>query len=182
MNRFTSWRKATLRSMVRNLFIYESIRTTLNKAKATKPLADKLIGMAKVNQLSRKRRAFDVLSDHKLVNKLFDDIAPRFAATSGFTRIVRLGNRRGDNAELVIFELTKVEKKERPLKKKRELKPQETKAADEKPVEKTPETKPAQEKTKTAVKEKHTEAQAQKPKGKFLGGIRKIFKKERDSL
>lgn len=181
LNRFTSWRKSTLRSMVRNLLIYQRINTTLHKARATVPLLEKVIGLAKENTLNAKRRAFQILNSHQLVSQLFNEIGPRFAKRkSGFTRIIRLAQRRGDNAQVVIFELTEIKEKEvKKHKKEKETKAQEmieekTETAKEKPAaEKKPE-------TQAAVKEKPPITK--KPTKKFLGGLRNIFKKERDSL
>lgn len=136
---------------------------------------EKLISLAKKNSLSAKRQAYKILNDHKIVSVLFNEIAPRFAnRASGFTRIMGLGLRRGDNAEMVILELTEIKQKEiRKPKKEKEAKPKEETMApgeikerpgEEKPV--TPQRPPAKE----------------KPKKKFFGGIKSIFKKERDSL
>lgn len=174
LNRFTSWRKATLLSLARNLLIHQSIRTTKVKAMAVKPLIEKLITLAKENTLAAKRRAYKILGDHKLVSILFNDMGLRFNnRTGGYVRILNLGPRRGDSAKLAILELTEIKKKEiRKPKKEEEKKPL---PAKEKPVEKI---KP---RTETAVKEeKHPEKK--KPLKKFLGGIRSIFKKERDYL
>lgn len=175
LNRFSSWRAATLKSMARNLLLRQSIKTTKVKAKATQPLVEKLITMAKQGSLSAKRRAFSVLQDHALVNLLFNDIGKRFAGRAGgYTRTIFLGKRRGDNAEMVIFELTEIKKKE--TKKHKKEKPAAKEAAQEE--------KPQEQEKKTAsdiaIKERPREAK--QPKKKFLGGIRKIFKKERDSL
>ncbi len=113
LNRFTSWRKATLISLAKSLFIHQSIKTTKTRASAVKPLVDKLIGLAKENTLAAKRRAYKILGDHKLVSLLFSDMASRFLQRqSGFTRILNLNNRRGDNARMVILELTEIKKKE----------------------------------------------------------------------
>jgi len=152
LNRNTSWRKATLKSLARNLLIQQSIKTTKTKAKAVKPLADKLISLAKLNTLSARRRAFSILGEHRLVSLLFNDIGPRFKdRIGGYSRIISLGARRGDSAELVILELTEIKKKE--LKKP---------------------------KTDVAVKQKPPITK--KPPKKFLGGLRNIFKKKSDSL
>lgn len=168
LNRFTSWRKATINSLARNLLIHQSIRTSLAKARAAVPQIDKLIILSKNNSTAAKRYAFKILGDHKLVNLLFSEIGPRFAnRTSGFTRIINLGSRRGDNAKLVILELTEIKKKEVKKPKKKE------------------ESRPEEEKKAEVTKEKHIEEKppiAKKPTKKFLGGLRTIFKKERDSL
>jgi large subunit ribosomal protein L17 len=175
LNRFTSWRKATVRSLARNVLIYQSIKTTKAKAKAVKPLIDRLISLARNNTIHARRQAFEILGDHKLVGLLFNDIAQRFSSSQGgFTRMLGMGARRGDNAELVILELTELKKKEKRKKKKEKEPEAQTQAPPEKAV---PQQK---EKTETAVKEKPPITK--KPTKKFLGGLRKIFKKERDSL
>lgn len=186
LNRFTSWHKATLISMVKSLFIYQSIKTTLQKAKAARPLAEKLISLAKTNSLARKRRAYKILSDHKLVNLLFNELAPRFSnKLGGYTRILHLGVRRGDNANLAILELTEIKQKAK--------KPKKEKQKEEKPVvkddakaetavEKTAAEKEVKKETKieTIVKEKPRDSK--KPQKKFFWGLKNVFKKERDSL
>lgn len=177
-NRFSSWRKATLRSMARNILIAQRMTTTLAKAKASRPMVEKLITLAKANSLAAKRQAYAILGDHALVAKLFGQIGPRFSKSSGgYTRIIHLGRRRGDDAQLAIFELTQIEikKKAAPAKKAKVGTHAEQKA--EQPGI-SPETKRAA--TETAVKEKPPITQ--KPAKKFLKGIKNIFKKERDSL
>lgn len=180
LNRFTSWHKATLVSLAKNLLIRQSIKTSLVKAKAVKPLVERLIFLAKSNSLAAKRRAFKILCDHKLVSQLFNEIGPRFInRASGFTRTINIGLRRGDNASIVIFELTEIKKKEPKLPKKekeKEIRPPEEGQTIPLKEEKTSQ-KPE---TKVALKEKPPVIK--KPAGKFLGGLRKIFKKQRDSL
>jgi len=109
------------------------------------------------------------------VNLLFNDIGKRFTNRhGGYTRVIFLEKRRGDNAETVLFELTEIKKKE--IKKVKKEKP----AAKEVEQGEKPQAEEKRIKTETAEKER---PQAEKqPKKKFLGGIRKIFKKERDSL
>jgi len=180
LNRFTSYRKATVASLVRSLLTCQSIRTTLHRAKAARSLAEKLISQAKENTLAARRRAFKVLGDHKLVSLLFKDIGPRFTKRQGgYTRIINLGTRRGDSASMVIWELTEIKAKEarKPRKAKEEkIEEVQGEAVTETPVEEKHE-KP---KTQTAVKEHPVVTQ--KPTKKFFGGIKNIFKKERDSL
>jgi len=180
LNRFTSWRKATLFSLGRNLLVYQSIKTTVQKAKATKALVEKLITLAKENSVAAKRNAFKILQDHKLVSLLFNEIAPRFKSkSSGYTRIIGLGARRGDNAQMVILELTEIKKKEtRKPKQEKELKPDKIK---EEKVESKPE-KSIEDKLKTEATLKEKPPISKKPAKKFFGGIKNIFKKERDSL
>ncbi|MDO8662776.1 MAG: 50S ribosomal protein L17 [Candidatus Omnitrophota bacterium] len=180
LNRFTSWHEATLRSLARNLVIYESMRTTLARAKAVRPLAEKLVALAKKNTLSAKREAFAILGDHKLVALLFNEIGPRFAKrASGYTRIINLTKRRGDDAKIVIFELTELKPKVKKVKKVKETKGEEVKESTEVAPKAEVEEKKA-EAQESMLKEKPPVTK--KPVKKFLGGIRNIFKKERDSL
>lgn len=181
MNRFTSWRKATLRSMARNLVIYESMRTSLQKAKALRPVAEKLISLAKQNDLAAKRRAFGILGDHALVARLFSQIGPRFANTAGgYTRIIQIGVRRGDDAPMAIFELVHVEKKKAAPRKKE--KTQKTEAATEDKLPETAGPGPQEKKHDIDVAVKEKPPITKKPSKKFLGGIRSIFRKKSDSL
>ncbi|RJP28863.1 MAG: 50S ribosomal protein L17 [Candidatus Omnitrophota bacterium] len=185
LNRFTSWRKATILSMARNLVIYQRIRTTKAKAKAVRPVIEKLIHLAKKNTLTAKRAAFKILNDHRLVSTLFSEIGPRFAKrTSGYSRILSLGRRRGDDAELVLFELTEIKKPEAKKAKKSKVskEPQEGLKADTsgQAKEHTQQEDSGKQKTEIATKEKPPISK--QPSKKFLGGLRKIFKKERDSL
>jgi large subunit ribosomal protein L17 len=180
LNRFTSWNKATLKSLSISILKNQSIRTTLHRAKAVKPLVDSLIHDAKSNTLAAKRRAFQLLGDHGLVSLLFSDIAARFKKDSGgYTRIISLGRRRGDNAEMVIFELMEIKKKEAKKSKKEKV----TASREEKNTDTVTEITAGEKKSEgnaTAVKEKPPVGK--KPNKKFLGGIKSIFKKERDSL
>ncbi|MFA5156338.1 MAG: 50S ribosomal protein L17 [Candidatus Omnitrophota bacterium] len=180
LNRFTSWYKATMISMARSVLINQSIKTTKHRAMAVKPLVEKLITLAKEDTLTARRRAFQILGDHKLVSALFKDIGPRFAKrTGGYVRVIGLGNRRGDGAEMSILEFTEIKKREVKKPKKEAVKGEEKTAG--KPSEQSAEEHKQKPRTDTAVKEeKHPENK--KPAKKFLGGIRNIFKKERDSL
>ena len=183
LNRFTSWYKATLRSLARSLVINQSIKTTLHKAKAAKPFMERLISLAKRNTVAARREAFKSLGSHKLVSLLFNEIGPRFEKRQGgYSRIIILGNRRGDNAQLAILELTEIKKKE--IKKSKKDKEKEIKPEKEKKPEVIQQEMEQQEKkpeTGIAVKEKPQ--MDKKPTKKFLGGLRGIFRKERrDSL
>lgn len=181
LNRFTSWRKATLVSLVRSLLIHQSIRTTKLKALAVKPLAEKLISLAKKNSLAAKRRSYRILGNHRLVSLLFGDIAARFAnRVGGYTRILNLGRRRGDNAKLVILELTEVKKKEPKKISKKEKEEKREEEAEPEIIKEKPLEEKKPKVTELAVKEKPPITK--KPVKKFLGGLRSIFKKERDSL
>ena len=115
LGRSTGQRNALRRTMIMQLFQYEKIETTLAKAKAIQPEAEKLITMAKnsldgseIDQINARRRAAADLGNASgdIVKKLFDDIAPRFKnRPGGYTRILKLGPRRGDSAEMVLIEL-----------------------------------------------------------------------------
>ena len=181
LNRFTSWRKATLISLAKNILTYESIRTPMHRAKVARPLVEKLISLAKANTLSAKRKAFSILGEHSMVSKLFNEIGPRFKTQGGFTRVIGIGKRRGDDANMVIFELTAKKPKEiKKPKKEKEAKPaEEARKTEEIKAVSAGEKKP-EVSTGAAVKEKHVETK--KPAKKFLGGLRNIFKKERDAL
>ena len=175
LNRFSSWRKATLISLAKNLIIHQSIRTTKIKASAVQPFVEKLITMAKKNTLSDKRQAYKFIGDHKLVSILFNNIGPRFTKREGgYTRIINLGFRRGDGAQVAILELTEIEKKEpKENKKKKGTKDEKTKVDGETVIE---------DKIKTETKDSEKPSAVKKPPKNFLGGIKNIFKKEKDSL
>ncbi len=106
LGRTASHRKALLRNMVSSLFECEKIETTDAKAKELRKVAEKAITWGKRGDLHARRQALRVISSKKTVKKLFDEIAPRFKERrGGYTRIVKAGRRRGDNAPLAIIEL-----------------------------------------------------------------------------
>ena len=182
LNRFTSWRQATLTSLAKALLIHQRIKTTNAKAKAVKPLIEKLISLGKNNSLFAKRQAYRILGDHKLVSMLFKDIAVRFAnRTGGYTRILNFGFRHGDNAQLVILEFTEIKEKV-PKKPKAEAEKKEPQKPEILKEELPEEQSQEEKKTKTEVAVKEKPPISKKPTKKFLGGLRRIFKKERDSL
>lgn len=99
-------RKALLRNQVTSLFIHGKIKTTLQKAKETRRWAEKMITLGKNGTVAARREAFKFLADRKMVNRVFDEIAPLFKdRNGGYTRIYRLWRRRGDNAEMAMLEL-----------------------------------------------------------------------------
>ena len=107
LSRDPAHRKAMLRTMSKQLIQHERIRTTQPKAKALKPEFEKLITLAKRGDLHARRQALSTLQNDKFaVHKLFEEIAPRYAQRpGGYTRIVKLGPRRSDSAEMVFLEL-----------------------------------------------------------------------------
>lgn len=99
-------RRALLRNLVEALFISERIRTTVSKAKEARRFAERLITIAKSDTLAARRQAAKFIRDHRLVKRLFSELAPRFKdRPGGYTRILKLGPRPGDGAEMVLLEL-----------------------------------------------------------------------------
>lgn len=106
LNRSTSHRRAMFRNMATALFRYERIQTTHAKAKALRPFAEKLITLAKRGDLHARRLAARDVQDHDVLQKLFDDIGKRFEnRPGGYTRILKVGPRPGDNAPIALIEL-----------------------------------------------------------------------------
>lgn len=106
LGRTTSHRRAMFRNQLASFIEHERIRTTLHKAKELRPLAEKMITQGKRDTLHARRQVRRWVDDRSLVKKLFDDIAPRFAERpGGYTRIIKLGPRLGDAAEMAILEL-----------------------------------------------------------------------------
>ena len=107
LSRNAAHRRSMLRTMSKQLIEHERIRTTQPKAKALRPEFEKLITLAKRGDLHARRQALSQLNQDKFaVHKLFEEIAPRYSARNGgYTRIVKLGPRRSDSAEMVFLEL-----------------------------------------------------------------------------
>lgn len=102
----TGHRKAMLRNLVTSLFRDERINTTEARAKEVKRIAEKMLTTAKQGDLAARRRALAYIYEEDVVKKLFDTIVPKYAdRPGGYTRIVKVGYRRGDAAEMVILEL-----------------------------------------------------------------------------
>ena len=165
--------------MVRNLFIFETITTTLAKAKEARRLAEKTITLTKEDSLTNKRAVYRILKDHKLTALAFKEIGPRFKERAGgYTRIVHLDTRAGDGAKRAILSLV-------------ELKPKKTKAktAEEKkrskPVDaKEQAPKAARKEKKADIKPESKKAFLKAAKGDseeknkgFLKGLRGYLKK-----
>jgi len=118
LRRNTDQRRALLRALVTSFLEKERIRTTLIKAKAARPLAEKMITLAKSNTLHSRRLALRFIYKEKVVKKLFDDIGPRFSERpGGYTRVVKLGQRTGDGAPMAMLELVGTEFKKKTKKK-----------------------------------------------------------------
>jgi len=106
LSRHTRHRELMFRNMLVSLLQHERIRTTLAKGKELRSWADEIISLGKQGTLHARRRAFDLLRDRGTIQKLFDEIAPKFKdREGGYTRIYRLGWRQGDGAPLSLVEL-----------------------------------------------------------------------------
>lgn len=120
LRRNTAHRRALLRNLVTSLLERERVRTTLAKAKATRPIAEKMITLAKKDTLHTRRLALRFIFKKDIVKKLFEEIGPRFSERpGGYTRIVKIGPRAGDGAEIAMIELVGSEFKKKEKKKKK---------------------------------------------------------------
>jgi len=99
-------RNAMLRNMISSVIFYEKIKTTKAKAKAVKPLVEKVITISKKNDLTSRRRLLEILYHKKAVAKALEVLGPKYKERKGgYTRIINLGTRKGDGAEMVQLEL-----------------------------------------------------------------------------
>ena len=106
LGRTTPQRKAMLRAMVTYLLENGQIKTTITRAKEVAPMAEQMITLAKKNNLATYRRALGYITKEDVAHKLFKEIGPKYAnRNGGYTRIVRVGPRRGDAAEMAIVQL-----------------------------------------------------------------------------
>jgi len=175
LGRTTSHRTAMFRNQLQSLMESERIITTLPKAKELRPIAEKVITRGKHGTVHDRRWALQWLIKRELVKKVFDEIAPRFTERpGGYLRIVKLGPRQGDGAEMAVLELVEREAAAAPVET-----PKETKAKKEPKSAK--EKKPAKEKAakEKAAKEKPAkEKPAKESKPKKAAGDKKPAKKE----
>ncbi|WES62891.1 50S ribosomal protein L17 [Microbacter sp. GSS18] len=143
-----------LANLAAALFTHKSITTTETKAKRLRPLAERLITFAKRGDLHARRRVLSVIGDKEVVHVLFSEIAPLVAdREGGYTRITKVGNRKGDNAPMAVIELVL-----EPVTKKAKAAPKAAPAAEEATVEEAPvEEAPVEE----AAAEETTEAPAE---------------------
>ena len=190
LGRNSSLRKATVRDIAKATLIEERICTTKAKAKEARKLVDKLITMGKKGTLAHKRQAFSILCNHRLVKELFDNVTPRFLKRAGgYTRIIPMSYRKGDNAQLVFLELTeKSEVKVSKPKSSAKAKIKEAiKESDSKETKKTAEQadvsvkvmdgKTTPVKSKTPSKKSHLSEKGKSGK-KIVGGIKKMFRRK----
>ncbi|MFJ4174946.1 50S ribosomal protein L17 [Microbacterium sp. NPDC089696] len=149
-----------LANLAAALFTHKSIKTTETKAKRLRPLAERLITFAKRGDLHARRRVLSVIGDKDVVHTLFAEIAPLVAEREGgYTRITKVGNRKGDNAPMAVIEL--VLEPVTPKKKAAKAAPKAEKPAEEAPAEETAaEEAPAEETTADAGAESQAEGEA----------------------
>ncbi|MCR4899569.1 MAG: 50S ribosomal protein L17 [Treponema sp.] len=168
LSRTTAHRRAMSRNMVTSLFRYERITTTKSKALEVRKSAEKLITRAKEDTVHNRREAAKFISDEKILNKLFTEIGPRMKERNGgYTRVLKLGFRQGDAADVVILELVdyKLESGEEKAEKKAAKKApaakddsaKTKKAASTKSKEAAPAKKPASKKTSEKKEEPKAE-------------------------
>ena len=159
LGRDSSHRKAVLRNLVTSLFRYEEISTTHAKAKALRPVAEKMITLAKRGDLHARRQVLSYFMDKSVANKLFDQMGERFSdRQGGYVRILRAGHRIGDNAPVAIIQLLLADKgkgADKAIKR------------DQKGAEKVPnKASDKQERPKSAIKVPEAKEEKDTPKGK----------------
>lgn len=167
LGRTAEHRKALLANQVCSLIEHQRIKTTLAKAKAVRPLAERMVTLGKRGSIHARRTALAMLRQKKAVKKLFNDIAPRSAERNGgYTRIVKLGQRKSDSAPMAFIEWVDMAEvvEEKPAEEKKAKR----KEAEPKPKKTEPEAVTAQEEEPTAKEEKPAEAPApaEEPKAK----------------
>jgi len=174
LGRTAEHRKALLANQVCSLIEHQRIKTTLAKAKAVRPLAERMVTLGKNGSLHARRTALATLRQKNAVKKLFDDIAPRSAERNGgYTRIVKLGQRMSDSAPMAFIEWVdmaevieaKAEEEKKAKRKKAEPKPKRPEPERAEPIEEEPaakEKKPAEKEEEPA--EAPVPAEEPKPK------------------
>lgn len=172
LGRTTSHRKALLRNLVTELLDKERIITTVPKAKELRSVADRMITLGKRETLHARRQALAYIRKKNVVHKLFDSLAPRFHnRNGGYTRILRLGYRKGDDAELALIELVgseyspvevKPEKKPKKEAPREEPKKAAAKEASEKKASKTSQKKADKAPKKTGKESKTASSRKKK--------------------
>ncbi len=168
LSRTTAHRRAMSRNMVTSLFRFERITTTKAKALEVRKAAEKLITRSKIDSVHNRREAAKFIADEKILNKLFTEIGPRMKdRNGGYTRVLKIGFRQGDAADMVILELvdykldTEVKEEKTAAKAKKSAKSTEEKKEPAKKAA-TAEKKPAAKKTSAA--KKTTAKKAAEPK------------------
>jgi len=123
LGRNTAHRRALMRNLVTSFLERERVKTTLAKAKSARPVAEKMITLAKRGTLHARRQALAYMTKEAAVKKLFDELGPRFIERpGGYTRIVKLDRRAGDGASMAMLELVGTEFKKKAKKKAKDAK------------------------------------------------------------
>lgn len=173
LGRTWSERKALLKSLITSLITHQQIKTTVQKAKSAKRLADHVIHLGKTDTLTARRQVFSYLQDNQLTSKLFKEVSPRFKdRKGGYTRILHLGRRKGDGAELALLELTEKEIKARPTKKSKKAQAEHKGHTHEHSEEHHKETHAPEKETHAA----HPKEKLEKPKTGFFRDLGKFFR------
>ena len=197
LGRTASHRSAVLNSLATSLLKHKRIRTTLAKAKETRGFVEGLITKARKNNLNAVRQVMRFINDKEVVKELFSDIVPKVGdRPGGFTRVIKLGNRKGDAASMAIIELVdynevinkkaEAEKDKKESKKEAKEKSQEVeeaKVVEESPAEEEPEKAKKASKTPKAKKEIKTKKEDKKekePKPKKEAKAKKETKAKKD--
>ncbi|RMD95828.1 MAG: 50S ribosomal protein L17 [Calditrichaeota bacterium] len=137
LGRTASHRKALLSNLVAALFEHKQIRTTVAKAKEARRWAERMITFGKKGDVAARRRVYRFIPHHKIIKTLFDEIAPKYEnRQGGYTRIIKLGQRQGDGAEMAILELVgyegvQIEKQQKAQEKRSERKKRKEKEAEQ---------------------------------------------------
>ena len=154
LSRTTAHRRAMSRNMVTSLFRYERITTTKSKALEVRKSAEKLITRAKVDSVHNRREVAKFIQDEKILNKLFTEIAPRMKERNGgYTRVLKIGYRQGDAADVVILELVDYKLDSEDKEEKKASKKSEGKAAPKAKAEGETKTKKTTSKKASETKE-----------------------------
>jgi len=178
LGRTSAHRNALFRNQLSSIIEHERIITTLPKAKELRPQIERLVTLGKTDNVHNRRQAERVVAEDALVAKLFDTLGPRFSERpGGYTRIIKLGSRRGDAAEMAILEFIgyepKIEEKPSPGEKKAASKKEEAEeteaAGEEKPKK---EKKAAKPKKEAGAKKQAKPAAAPKKKARTPGSKR----------
>ena len=191
--RNTAWRSATIRDIAKAAIVHERICTTKPRAKEARKLVDRLITLGKNGTLAARRQAFAILCDHSIVSNLFNKTALRFRnRQGGYTRIISLSYRRGDNAQLAYLELT--ERQEVMVSKPKSSAVAKTKELDvlaetKTPKDALPQSQPAPEKKEVPIQPispkvspkqelPKPDRDQKKPGKSLMGSLKKMFRRK----
>jgi len=174
LGRTAEHRKALLANQVCSLIEHQRIKTTLAKARAVRPLAERMVTLGKNGSIHARRTALAALRQKNAVKKLFDDIAPRSAERNGgYTRIVKLGYRKSDSARMAFIEwvdMTEVVEEKATEEKKRKKKPAEPKAEQIEPEQVEPKKQEPAEKEEKPAPEPASPEEVKPKKRRWFGG------------